>query len=308
MQGLALSRAYYEQHGRPMLEAQFGDVLDRIAAGFAGPGSDRFGFDDDVSRDHECGAGFCLWLTDADYADFGFRLTRAYARLPLIFEGVEKAPVSPRCAARCGVMTIGDFYRPLTGTDGAPQTNEQWLAAPDAALAAAVNGYVFDDPLGAFTAVRETIRTGMPEDVRLKKLAAQTVLAAQSGQYNYARCIAHGEPAAAMLALAEFVRHAGTLIYLLNRRFAPFYKWLLRGMGTLPVLGDLRAPLSALLTDPLPPAEKEALIEQICGAIAAQLRTDGLSRSPSNFLEPHAYEIRQLIRDPALRQLHIMEG
>ena len=291
-----------------MLETQFGDVLDRIAVGFAGPGSDRFGFDDDVSRDHECGAGFCLWLTEEDYEAFGFQLTRAYARLPLMFEGVEKAPVSPRCAARCGVMTIGEFFRPLTGTDGAPETNEQWLAAPDASLAAAVNGSVFADPLGRFTAIRAQILTGMPEDVRLKKLAARTVTAAQSGQYNYARCIAHGEPAAAMLALAAFVQNAGSLIYLLNRRYAPFYKWLLRGMEALPVLGTLRAPLSALLTDAMPPAEKEAEIERICGEIAARLRADGLSRNPSNFLEPHAYEIQRKIQDPALRQLHIMEG
>lgn len=308
MQGLALSKAYYEQCGRPMLEAQFGDVLDRIAVGFAGPGSDRFGFDDDVSRDHECGAGFCLWLTDEDDEAFGFQLTRAYARLPLLFEGVEKAPVSPKCAARCGVMTIGEFFRPLTGTDGAPETNEQWLAAPDASLAAAVNGCVFADPLGRFTAIRTQILTGMPEDVRLKKLAARAVTAAQSGQYNYARCIAHGEPAAAMLALAEFVQNACAMIYLLNRRFAPFYKWMLRGMEALPVLGALRAPLSALLTDPAPPEEKEAEIERICGAIAAQLRADGLTRSPSDFLEPHAYEIQRKIQDPALRQLHIMEG
>lgn len=308
MQGLALSKAYYEQHGRPMLEAQFGDVLDRIAVGLAGPGSDRFGFDDEISRDHECGAGFCLWLTDEDYEAFGFQLTRAYARLPLIFEGVEKATTSPRSAARCGVMTIGEFYRPLTGCDGAPETNAQWLAAPDASLAAAVNGCVFADPLGAFTAVRTKLLTGMPEDVRLKKMAARAVLAAQSGQYNFARCTAHGEPAAAMLALAEFVQNAAALIYLLNHRYAPFYKWMLRGMAALPVLGDLRAPLSALLTAPAAAAEKEAEIERICGAIAAELRAEGLTRSVSDFLEPHAYELQRRIQDPALRQLHIMEG
>ena len=33
------------------------------------------------------------------------------------------------------------------------------------------------------------------------------LLMAQSGQYNYARCLAHGERAAAQLAAGDFVRH-----------------------------------------------------------------------------------------------------
>ena len=40
----------------------------------------------------------------------------------------------------------------------------------------------------------------MPEDVRAKKIGSCALKAAQSGQYNYARCIKHGEDGAAMLA------------------------------------------------------------------------------------------------------------
>lgn len=31
----------------------------------------------------------------------------------------------------------------------------------------------------------------MPEDVRRKKLAARLIFMAQSGQYNYSRCLGH---------------------------------------------------------------------------------------------------------------------
>ena len=56
--GLELARAYYEQYGRPMLEKEFPDVLDRIAAGLCGHGSECFGYDDAVSRDHDFEPGF----------------------------------------------------------------------------------------------------------------------------------------------------------------------------------------------------------------------------------------------------------
>ena len=47
---------------------------------------------------------------------------------------------------------------------------------------------------------------------------------AQAGQYNYPRCVRHGEYGAAVLALAEFVRAACGAVYLLNRRHMPYFR------------------------------------------------------------------------------------
>ena len=128
---------------------------------------------------------------------------------------------------------ISDFYRRYTGSAGAPEELMQWLALPSHALAEATNGEVWRDDQGLFSSVRETLLTGMPEDVRLKKLAARVITMAQAGQYNYPRCVRHGELGAAMLALAEFVNAACGAVYLLNRRHMPYYKWQLRGMEGL---------------------------------------------------------------------------
>ena len=68
---------------------------------------------------------------------------------------------------------------------------DQWLSVPEQALAEAVNGELFDGP-GEVTAIRARLAR-WPEDVRRKKLAGQLLLMGQAGQYNYLRCLPHGE-------------------------------------------------------------------------------------------------------------------
>ncbi|MBQ9562362.1 MAG: hypothetical protein IJU99_02815, partial [Lachnospiraceae bacterium] len=62
MNGLELSRAYFEAFGRQMLEEQFPELLPHLAAGLFGSGSECFGFVDEVSRDHDFEPGFCIFL------------------------------------------------------------------------------------------------------------------------------------------------------------------------------------------------------------------------------------------------------
>ena len=90
-----------------------------------------------------------------------------------------------------GVLTIGAFFNRHLGSPEAPATWQQWLYTPEHAFAESTNGQVFLDGLGRFTAIRQAILKDMPKDVWLKKLAARTALAAQSGQYNFTRCLKH---------------------------------------------------------------------------------------------------------------------
>lgn len=98
---------------------------------------------------------------------------------------------------RRGVLLTGEFYRRFTGRPGAPESLMEWLYTPEHSLACTVNGRVFYDGCGEFSAVRRELEAGYPEDVRLKKMAARAVLMAQSGQYNYSRCLRRGEYGAA---------------------------------------------------------------------------------------------------------------
>ncbi len=307
MKTIERAKETYETYGKPMILERFPEYAPRIAAGLAGHGSECFGFDDEVSMDHDVDNGFCLWLTDGDFDRIGAELERAYLSLPLDARGA----VSEFSGKARGVMRISDYYRAYTGSAGAPTSWRQWLAVPSWALAEASNGQVWDDPLGAFSREREQILRGMPEDVLLKKMAARAALMAQTGQYNYARCLSHGEEGAAMLALSDFVREACGMIYLLNGAHCPYYKWMLKGMEALPALGEYRFALEHLLTGPNDGDGrqlKKDLVEDVCLGVIRELQKRGLTSGNWDYLEPHAYSVAERIRDPEIRSLHIMEG
>ncbi len=311
MQGLEISRAFYEQYGKPMLEEQFSNLTGRIAVGLAGEGSECLGFDDEISRDHDFDAGFCLWITEENEREFGFRLERAYSKLPKEFMGIKRSRLSPVGGNRHGVITVEEFYTRHLGAADAPDSIERWLYTPSSSLAAASSGAVFRDDLGKFSEIRSRLLSGYPEDIRKKKLAAHTVFMAQSGQYNYERCLKRGETGAAQLAIFEFVKHTISGIYLLNNAYEPFYKWAYRGMAGLPLLGELGEALSAIceLDNSKGNAEtKLSVIDGISSLFIEELLKQELSEASCRDLEKHAYSILDGIRDSRLRNMHIMEG
>ena len=307
MQGIEEAKKFFREQGLPMLKHSFPELLPRIAAGIAGRGSECFGFDDELSRDHDYKVGFTLWLTREDEFAYGFKLQRAYDAL--VKENASfQSKESKLGPSEHGVVSIEDFYRRHIGIPGAPRTWQEWLYTPEYAFAEAVNGQVFMDGEGTFSRIRSVILYDMPEDVRLKKIAARLIAMAQSGQYNFERCCKHHEKGAAAVALGEFVKNAVSLIFLLNFRFAPYYKWQFRALRTLPLLGELATPLEELLVCGMDVAKNCEKVEMICAKILDVLRESGVTDRQDSYLEPHAFEVMKHIRSHTLRELHVMEG
>ena len=312
MKGLEICKAYYEAYGKPMLEASFPHLLPHLAVGLVGSGSECFGYDDELSRDHDFEPCFCMFLPDEDVIDRheAFALERAYAKLPKEYMGLTRAPLSPVGGNRHGVLRLSDFLADKTGTPDGRLTVQDWFSVPETALAEAVNGEVFWDGDGRFTAVRTSLAC-LPEDVRLKKLAGNLLLMGQAGQYNYTRCVRRGEGAAAQLAVFEFVRHAMNAVFLLNRTYLLYYKWCFRRLRELPLLSSLASPMERLMTTPNHPLaadEKAALMEQVFGEIVAEVKRQGLSDYAGEEAEGHAYAVNGKIRDIAVRNRHILYG
>ena len=280
------------------LEGSVPELAARLAVGLAGEGSECFGFDDVLSRDHDWGPAFCIWMEEDDFRAHGKTVHAVYDRLPRVLDG-------PLSGGRVGCLCIQQWFTRYTGLPEGPETLFQWRRVPEAFLATATNGQVFADPQGHFTAIREKLLRFYPEDVRIKKIVAHAAVMAQAGQYNYPRCVRRGDAVAAQLALAEFTRAALSMVYLLNWRYAPFYKWMHRGLRGLPILPRAGEQLAALSR--AHGADAEERIEGVCLTVAAELRRQGLSGRTNAFLQEHCMEMMGRIKDPALRRAHIME-
>jgi hypothetical protein len=295
-----------------MIEEKFPAHREKIAAGLVGDGSECFGFDDEISRDHDWGPAFCLWLTKEDYGIFGALLQNEVDKLPRKFAGIKAREESFWGTGRTGVFETGEFYKRFIGFNHLPEGLREWQAIPEENLAVATNGKVFTDPVGEFTTFRQRLKEFYPEDLRLKKIASRCMTMAQSGQYNYMRCIRREEYVAARMAEGHFINDTISMVFLLNKQYKPFYKWMHRAMKQLPILGETMYRLfSDLAADygkeqgETAHTRKSGLMEEACGLVIEELKAQQLSDSESDFLLDHGPIVQTKIRDIRIRDINV---
>ncbi len=278
LRGMEISRAFYEQCGRPMIAEKFPDYEGKIAVGLAGKGSDCFCYDDVLSRDHDWGPEFCMWVTEETYAAVGEALEAAYDGLPETFQGFRRMPEKVRRERR-GVFTIPGFFQKIA--DAPDYEHIAWRDTPDYALAAAADGVIFRDDEGIFTGEREKFFRGYPEVIRYLKLADSAARFSQAGQYNYGRMLRRGDTVTAQVMLADCAREAMKLQHYIENRYPPHDKWLWRSLqesGNGRALGELLKGLPDT-------------VEEIGTFLAQELYQMNLISDSDNYLDAHSGEL-----------------
>ena len=302
------NRNFYERYVADMIHARFPAYEQRIAVGIAGEGSDCFGYDDEISRDHDFGTGVCLWVTDEDMERFGQDLSEAYSEL---VESVERSYYTDRLRERRGVMTIHDFYSNILlidcDTDGCRMSEEDWYRLDHSSLSTAVNGEVFRDDLGCFTAFRKLLLDYFPEGVWRARMAEELHAYAASMQVNYARCMTRGDIVAAQLCRAQGLRSAMELYFLLRRIYPPYYKWTYRALKELDEEGVFSGKIQELAQTSIDPEAWDgtryhpnrlnykdrivSLAEEIASEIEEMMKEKGLIEARTRYLEAHVREV-----------------
>ena len=308
MKGIEGAKKYFELYGN-VIKEQFPDFMKYTAFGICGQGSECLGFDDEISRDHDFEPGFCLFLPDENKVDrrTAFLMERAYAKLPKEFDGAKRSLVSPVGGSRRGVMRTADFFEKTVGKGNGVLSKYEWLNIPESCLLEAVNGEIFEDNYGEITEIRRRL-SFYPDDIARKKLASALIICGQAGQYNFSRCISHGERAAAQLAVFEFVNAALRVIFLLNKKYRPFYKWSFRALSGLPQLSELSDGLEFLIigeNDDKTARLKSEIIEDICRIFLRELMLWGFTEKEHRNAEDAAYDVNSQISDSDIRNMSI---
>ena len=306
MNGLQLSKEYYLNVAEPRLKTDFPVLYPNLAAGLAGNGSECFGYDDELSRDHDWGVDFYIWTSETDRES----IPALQRWKDTLFEKLAPVPSRTRSeyGARIGVMTCGDFYAGLTGAPEGPKTLREWIQAPEENLAMSINGEVFYDGAGVFTSTRRYLLEYFPDDLRRKRIAANCMALAQTGQYNHERTAQRRDWVTLRLILSRFTESAVAMAFLLNKAYKPYYKWSFRALKDLPLLGGETARLLMDITetggfDDASQSQRQAYISELCRLFARELVNQSLSDSDDWFLAAHGEAVRSGISDAFLRSL-----
>lgn len=279
--GLDICKSYYEKYGVPMIHDKFPEYETQIAVGLFGEGSDCFGFDDEFSRDHDWGPGFMLLVRKGIYDKIGISLQEAYDELPKEYMGYKRLDTQEGMG-RVGVICIEDhlcrYLADMFGVNDKADmasalglltdselmgmvTQDRLQYVPETVLAQFVNGKIWRDDTGVISTIREKIGEYYSDSVRRHKLGVSLILTGQCGQYNLIRELKRGDRVTALTYLADYMKNMLHTLFIINRTYAPYDKWLTRAVGDLkihPEISDIMRALTDIFIEDMAKAKDQA--------------------------------------------------
>jgi len=271
-----VSRRFFEGVVRPLIERHFPEESRQMACGVFGYGSECFGMDDEVSRDHHWGLRVDILMPEDVFRRLSEKfLERIEEGLPETFEGsalrrglVKGAGVAPESLER--------FLRHTIGLTDAPKNFREWLDMPEEDIVHVTNGEVWYDPSGRFTRIRESL-SYYPEPVWLRRIAHWCRYFSGMGAYALNRALMRGNMVYATTAFSRATKLSMEIAFLLNRRYFPYDKWLYPFFKRLPELADRMDPLISEAVGLGTPWERRLrILEEISDILDAKMVAMGI--------------------------------
>lgn len=274
MQGLDLHRAFFEKCGLPLLREAFPKELPKLAIASVGFGSDRWRADDEHSRDHCWEPGFQLFSARLDRETLKAIEAFLFENLPWTFREYKRTDC-PGSVNGIRAWTIDEFFQSMTSFAWPPTDDVPWLRITEEALFHATNGEVFYDPTGDLTTRRKAFGY-YPENVWRFKLAVRAH-SAEVQHYHLERILARNDGIAAEVILADGAREVMYFAFLLNKRYAPYDRWLHWGFRQLPLLSARIEPLFIELYQTADWPKRQALYQKILDVCSDYTYSEGLA-------------------------------
>jgi len=323
--GLELSRHFFHECVEPRLARLIPDLV--YGAALIGDGSEVLGHDTAVSTDHDWGPKVQIFLRPQDFADTASTVIPALDQLlpgefmgwPVCFvdrrrpsgidrgvyaagspaHGVEMHTIASWTERRLGVCVRAS--RDLTPCD--------WLSIPEPILLSATRGEVFRDDVGELASMRSQL-AWFPRDVWLYKLASQWARVSEEVAF-VGRTGDVGDDLGSRVIAARLVHETMRVAFLMERRYAPYAKWIGREFNQLYCAGALGPELAATLNAP-DWRSREAALGRALMVVAGLHRQMAVAPTvAAYFTRPYhainaveiAQSIFEAINDPAISAL-----
>jgi Domain of unknown function (DUF4037) len=317
---LQISHDFIAELLLPQLKRALPDAYDRLAVGIIGTGSDVLGLDDDISRDHHWGPRANVLYLGQDSEKVAARVRECFVSLPRRYREIELAVNVKNQTGVCA-GTIEDFFIEFLGTAELPCCDSDWLKYCEVDLLHVTGGAMVYDGLGEMTRRRELLAY-YPENLWKKRLADWCMYACgRDAPYNVHRVSKRGDLISSTIYFGLCAKRLMELCFMLNRRYAPYTKWLNRAFRQLPNYANEMADLldRAFATSDWN-ARVHLLIDAsyiVVGALADLGLTD---RPPRNAFDEHLTDLilyhsasqiysslpRELLR-PSFNQIEVWE-
>lgn len=258
--GIELSRRYYQEIVKPILDSEFPEL--KYSAALIGWGSEVLGYDTEISRDHHWGPRFLLLLSEGDYPGLKDKVSQKLSdKLPYEFMGystnfskseengvriAEKITSGP-VNHMIEIYTIKSLWQMLLKFDPYQEiTNLDWLTFPQQRLLALTGGEVYYDGLDELDNIREKFKY-YPREIWLYILSSQWSKISEEEDF-VGRMGDVGDELGSKIVASRLVSEIMKLCFLLEHKYRPYTKWFGTAFSRLDIAPRLSPILSKVLT------------------------------------------------------------
>lgn len=277
-----VSREFFESIVYPILDEHFPQETAQTAFGVFGYGSEALRLDDEYSRDHHWGLRIDALMPDPIFeSKRQVIMETVAANLPETFQG-HSLREGHLAGAGLAPDSLEAYLTRTIGLDRAPETHVEWLQIPEEDIIHLVNGEVWHDPLGHFSAIRKRFADYYPEPVRLRRIAHWCRYCSGMGTYALKRAILRNNDYYAVTRFSNALRLSVQLAFLLDKQYFPYDKWIMAYFKELP---RLYSPMGPLVDEAVQLStsweRKLALLEEMSKILDETMIADGI-------IQPHA--------------------
>lgn len=275
--GLDIAKDYWLKWGEPWLASHYPELLDSMGVGIFS-GSDVLGADDALSRDHGWGPRFDVFREELGGLSNETLQEEMLAASPGQWDGFQnRYQFTPSIQVHNPLEYFANQFagRRLPASPADWVCCEYKLPNLESHLHYVRHGVVFHDPAGILKEVQAKLHT-YPDDIWFLRMAQLCFDIAHYGEYNYCwRLAKRKDPVAAEMAIGSFLQAVMALSIVMDRDYAPYWKWVHHVFRGRAIASRLDAHLVAM-SKTLEYDRRASLIESICGVLMEELVERGI--------------------------------